>query len=201
MGKALIGSAAAAVTILTMPAIALAHVVVTPAQAGVGASTMFNVSVPNEREVAVTSVTLDMPKGVENASPDVSAGWDITTAAGSGGNVTSITWTGTIPAGQRADFAFKAQMPATVGELDWRAYQTYADGTVVHWDQNPAVSGKVVKDNAGPYTVTKVVNDLGGSAAMGSPASDRTATLALAFSIAALVLSIGGLFLRAGKRR
>jgi len=190
-------------TIVALPAVAWAHVVVTPDQAGVGAGTMFNVSVPNEKEVAVTSVKLDIPKGVQNVQPDALAGWNIATAQDKDGNVTAITWTGTIPAGQREDFAFKAQTPANATNLDWKAYQTYGDGTVVHWDQNPATNGKAVKNNAGPYSITKITDDLSSSdAGSGNPAgsgTSTTATLALALSIAALILGLGGLFL--GRRR
>lgn len=183
-----------------LPAAAFAHVVVTPNQAGVGSSTKFNMSVPNEKEVAVTSVELSVPKGVRNVQPNALAGWDIATAKNGSGNVTSITWTGTIPVGQREDFVFKAQMPANAGTLDWKASQTYADGTVVHWDQNPAVSGKTVKGGAGPYSITKVVNDLSSSRYDTSTGTSKTATLALALSVAAFILSIGSLFLRRCKR-
>ncbi|HVV25709.1 MAG TPA: DUF1775 domain-containing protein [Candidatus Saccharimonadales bacterium] len=201
MKKIIVGLATAAVTVIALPAVAFAHVVVTPNQAGVGASTLFNVSVPNEKQVAVSSLTLDIPKGVQNVQPDALAGWDITTAADSAGNVTAITWTGTIPVGQREDFKFKAQAPASAANLDWKAYQTYADGTVVSWDQNPAVSGKAVKNNVGPYSITKVVNDLSsGANNSGGSGTSTTATLALALSIAALILSIGGLFLGRRKR-
>lgn len=196
MKKLLASITIAIISILAVPAVAFAHVVVTPNKADVGARTMFNVSVPNEKEVAVSSIKLTIPKGVQSAQPDVAAGWTIVTAKDAGGNVTSITWTGTIPAGQRADLAFKAQAPANATELDWKAYQTYADGTVVHWDQNPTTNGKAVKDNAGPYSITTVVNDLNSGTAN---STNNQTTLALALSIAALLLSIGSLFLRRKK--
>ena len=196
MKKAFISIMGGVAAALALPAIAFAHVIVTPSQAAVGASTMFNVSVPNEKQVAVTSVKLDVPKGVENASPDELAGWNITAARDANDNVTSITWTGTIPTGQRADFTFKAQAPAKAGDLDWKAYQTYADGSVVNWNQNPATNGKAVKDTAGPYSITKVVNDLTPDSSNSRGSNSRTATLALVFGIAALILSLGGLFLR-----
>jgi len=173
-----------------LPTAAFAHVVVTPDQTGVGARTAFVVGVPNEKDVAVTGVKLLVPKGVENVQPNVTAGWKITVVH-DGDNVSSITWKGTIPAGQRADFDFKAQAPARASELHWKAYQTYADGTVVRWDQNPTAADK---DNAGPYSITKVVDDLDGRAA--PPSAGNQNTLALAFSIAAVLLSVGGLFLR-----
>jgi uncharacterized protein YcnI len=202
MKKLLTSLIAAVAVTMALPAVAWAHVVVTPNQAGVGVGAKFNVSVPNEKQVAVTAIKLDMPKGVQNVQPDVLAGWDITTAKDGSGNIAAITWTGTIPAGQRADFIFKAQTPANAGNLDWKAYQTYADGTIVHWDQNPAANGKAVKNNAGPYSITKVVNDLSSnkSSAPNNSGASNTATLALALSIAALILSIGSLFFSRRRR-
>ena len=194
MKKQMITSGMAALAILALPAVAFAHVIVTPNQAGVGEELVFNVSVPNERNVAVSSVKLDIPKGVDEVTPTMIPGFTITTT-GSTDNITSITWSGSIPVGQREGFSFGAQVPATATQLDWKAYQTYADGTIVHWDQKPAGSDDAV-GTAGPYSVTKVVNDLSSTASSTGTASSSRETLALVFSVAALVLSIGGLFLR-----
>lgn len=180
---------------LAVPGIALAHVVVTPAQAGVAEELVFNVSVPNERQSDVTSVRLTLPKGVSDVAPTALAGWTISTSK-SGAEVGSITWNGDIPVGQRQDFSFSAQMPAAAAELDWRAYQTYADGTVVHWDQKPNGSDDA-SGNAGPYSVTKVVNDLNTSTSATS-SSPRT-TLALTLSIVAIAFSALA-FLRTRKK-
>ena len=196
MRRLLTGTVITITMILAVPAVAFAHVIVTPNQAGVGEELVFNVSVPNERGVAVNSVKLDIPNGVSNVTPTVIPGWSINTD-GSTDNVTAITWTGTIPVGQREDFSFGAQVPANATQLDWKAYQTYADGTVVHWDQKPAGSDDAT-GNAGPYSVTKVINDLTSSGT--TTKSSSTDSLALVFSIAALILSLGSLFLRRSKR-
>jgi len=198
MKKLVTGSVAAIIAVLALPAITFAHVVVTPNQAGVGARTLFSVSVPNEKEVAVSSVTLYIPNGLEDTQPNVMAGWDVTTEKNKSGTVTSITWTGTIPVGQRADLVFKAQTPATAGELDWKAYQTYADGTIVHWDQKPSAEGNTDDgSDTGPYSITNVTDDLD-TAATSTNDSAKT-TLAFVCSLAALALSIGGLLLRRTK--
>lgn len=196
MKKLVMGIAAVLVTVLVMPAIAFAHVVVTPDHAAVGEHVLFTVSVPNEKTVAMSSLKLTIPSGLTDVQPDVTAGWNITTATDGRDNITSITWTGTIPVGQRADLSFKAQAPAAAGELDWKATQTYADGSVVHWDQNPAATND--SSNAGPYSVTKVVNDLSNNSTNSAPAKNGSsqATLALVLSVTALALSISGLFLR-----
>jgi uncharacterized protein YcnI len=191
------GSLLALASVIVLPALAFAHVVVTPSQVGIGVNTLYNLSVPNEKDVAVTSVKLLIPNGVQNVSPDVMGGWTITiTTNGTNDIVSAITWTGTIPAGQRADLAFKAQSPAKATNLDWKAYQTYADGTVVSWTQNPDTNGKTVKDNIGPYSMTAVTDDLSSTA----QPPNNTATLALIASIAALIFSLVSLFLHRKRR-
>jgi len=195
--KSLAGIIASLAVLLT-PAVAFAHVIVTPGQAGVAQELVFNVSVPNERLTSVKSVKLLVPSGVTDVLPTTKDGWTITTtstATGSQGDeVTSILWTGNIPVGQRQDFSFNAQVPGQATQLDWKAYQTYADGTVVHWDQKPAGSDDAT-GNAGPYSVTKVVNDLASKPISSSSNSNKN-TLALVFSIIALVLSASSLFVR-----
>lgn len=191
--KRIIMSIFAAITgAVLLPSVALAHVVVTPNQAGVGQRLVFNVSVPNEKDVPVTMLKLDIPKGLNGVTPTVQAGWAIATDK-NGDDVTAITWTGTIPAGQREAFTFSAQAPATATELDWKAYQTYEDGTVVHWDQMPSDDHSEASD-AGPYSITKVTNDLASTA----PAKTDTDTnpLPLVLSGAAVVISLAALFLR-----
>ena len=76
-------------------------------------------------------------------------------------------------------------MPGQATELDWKAYQTYGDGTVVHWDQKPAGSDDST-GNAGPYSVTKVVNDLTTKPA---PAKSQSNALPTVLSLVALVVS------------
>ena len=184
-----------ALAILLTPVLASAHVIVTPGQANVADELTFNVSVPNERQTPVTNIKLDIPSGVSEVTPTVKDGWTIQTTTAKEGNdtdVTSIIWTdGSIPVGQREDFGFSAQVPAKATQLDWKAYQTYADGTVVHWDQKPAGSDDAM-GNAGPYSVTKVVNDLSSPA----PSASSSNTPALVISLVALVIAFGGILFR-----
>ena len=198
MKRIVMGAVASIVTVLALPAVAFAHVVVTPNQASIGDRVLFTVSVPNEKEVAVSSIKLNIPSGLQDVQPDVMAGWSIATTTDSSDNVTSITWTGTIPVGRRADLEFKAQAPAKAGELDWKAYQTYADGTVVSWDQKPVTNAQDDdSSDTGPYSITGVTDDLSSDTpTTSSPSSSTKNTLALICSIAALALSLGGLFLR-----
>jgi uncharacterized protein YcnI len=184
--------------VMLVPAIASAHVIVTPNTAGVGQELVFNVSCPNEQQTPITKLTLDMPKGVSEVVPTEKDGWTITTTSNnstSDPEITTITWTGTtstIPVGQREDFGFGAQVPGTATTLDWKAYQTYADGTIVHWDQTPNGKSDDSVGEAGPYSVTKVTDDLVAST---TPATAKSSsnTLPLIISIVALLVGIYGL--------
>ncbi|MBW4061134.1 DUF1775 domain-containing protein [Candidatus Saccharibacteria bacterium] len=176
------------VMVALLPATASAHVVVTPAQADVASELVFSTSVPNEKQVAVTGLRLVVPGGLKEVSPTVKPGWTIITQS-SGNTITEIDWMGgSIPVGQRDDFSFGAQVPATPTTLNWKAYQMYADGSVTAWDQIPNGSGN---DSFTPYSTTSVVDDLttGASTAATSTKTDA----ALALSVVALILALAGL--------
>lgn len=139
--------------------VASAHVVVRPNTVAPGAFQTFTVGVPNEKDMATTGLRLVIPEGLQFVSPTVKPGWTITVTK-DGETVKEIAWTGgTVPVGQRDDFTFSAKAPAAEGELAWKAYQTYADGTVVAWDQPPAVAddhGETEEGADNPYSVTNV---------------------------------------------
>jgi uncharacterized protein YcnI len=179
--------------VLTTTGLASAHVVVTPAQANVGQELVFSVSSPNEQQAALVSLKLEIPKGVTGVVPTAKVGWTISTD-GTADDTRSITWSaGELPVGQREDFSFSAQVPATASQVDWKAYQMYADGSVMHWDQKPAGSDDAA-GLAGPYSVTKVVNDLGTA-----PVSSSTQTsiiVPIIFSVVALAVSTAGVLSR-----
>lgn len=200
MRKSIVAFVSAIGVTLLMPVAAFAHVVVTPNQATPGEYVSFTISVPNERNVAVTSLKVAIPQGVTDLQPNVKGGWTIETAK-TGDEVSTITWMGIIPAGQRADFGFKAQTPAAPGELDWKATQTYADGMVVKWDQKPSTNETDSDDaTSGPYSVTTITNDAAASTANEKDSSTSNQTiLALALSIAALALSVLALLWRRRK--
>lgn len=141
---------------------ALAHVVVKPAEVISASRQVFTVSVPNEKDIPTTAVKVLIPEGVESVTPTAKAGWTIATekeGTGESATVTEITWNGgTIGPDLRDDFTFSAKAPAQTSELKWKAYQTYADGTIVAWDKDTADNSEEVP-NSGPLSVTKVVNE------------------------------------------
>jgi uncharacterized protein YcnI len=198
----IISTVTSIVAIAIIPASAFAHVIVTPGQVGIGSELTFNISVPNEQDTPVTNLKLDIPNGVTDVVPTTKDGWTISTTLNGDSKdpeVTSITWSdGNIPVGQRQDFSFSAQVPGSATELDWKAYQTYGDGTIVHWDQKPAGSDDSTGD-AGPYSVTHVVNDLTSSSSVTTSSEGSSSLLPLFISIAAVVLSFGSILIRRRK--
>ncbi|HEX8182924.1 MAG TPA: DUF1775 domain-containing protein [Candidatus Saccharimonadales bacterium] len=173
---------------LTLPSAVFAHIVVTPNEAVVGARTTFSMSVPNEKDVAVTELKLSIPDGIKEVQPTVHPGWTITTTED------AITWSGgEIPAGQRDDFTFRTQAPAQRTNLVWKAYQTYADGTTVAWDQKPT-NTETEGETTGPYSTTNIVNDLTASkttsAQTASVHEEKTDLLPLGISLVALIASV-----------
>jgi uncharacterized protein YcnI len=195
------------VFLLTAVSPAFAHVVVRPNTANVAAFQTFTVGVPVEKEVPTTSVRLVIPEGLQHVTPNVKPGWTIdVTREGEGeaAKVTEIIWSGgSIPVGQRDEFVFSAQLPAQESTLAWKAYQTYEDGTVVSWDQDPAKEehGHGEDRQTGPWSETKVVNDLanvGLTATEEKSAEDR---LPLVLSIAALLLAGTSVWMQSRKKR
>ncbi len=163
MSKKLFAGILASLAMLIMPATVFAHVAVQPNEVGVGKTQVFSISVPTEKEVPTVGVRLVLPSGLQEVIPTVKAGWQIEMKKSGEGDkqeVSEISWTGgSIPPDQRDDFSFSAQVPAQATTLQWKAYQTYQDGSIVSWDQTPTNSDDATGDK-GPYSTTKVINDL-----------------------------------------
>jgi uncharacterized protein YcnI len=191
--KKIVASTFAAAAIILSPSVALAHVVVKPAQVATASFQTFTTGVPNEKDIEVTSLRLVIPAGLNYVSPTVKPGWTIETKK-DGDNVTEITWSGgAIPAGQRDDFTFGAQAPAKTTTLAWKAYESYADGTTVAWDQKP--DGKDSEDSS-PYSETKVVNDLAPAKTDTPKADTNNANLGVALGTIGIVLGAAAIVIK-----
>lgn len=179
--------------ILSFSGLASAHVVVTPDKVGIGKETIFSISVPNEQGTPVVSVKLLIPDGVTNVVPTEKSGWttQITQSSDKDPKISSISWSsGSIPIGQRDDFTFSAQVPGSPTSLNWKAFQTYGDGTTVHWDQVPNGKDDSTVD-AGPYSTTLVVDDLSNAASTNSSSTNNNvAIIALIIGLIALAISV-----------
>lgn len=141
-----------------------AHVAVKPEMVGIGAFQTFTIGVPNEKDIPTISLKIVLPEGLAHVTPNVKQGWNIEVVkSGEGENtrVSEIIWTGgNIPAEQRDEFLFSAQVPSSETSLSWKAYQTYQDGTIVAWDQDAKHESNHEEENSGPSSTTQIINDL-----------------------------------------
>ena len=182
MYKSIVAFSVLISTFVALPA--LAHVVVRPSTAGIAQFTTFTVAVPSEKELATTGLKILIPEGFDFVTPNVKPGWNITTNK-SEEKITEISWNGgTIPPHQRDEFVFSAKTPATPTTLVWKAYQTYADGSVVAWDQENEGGHQTDFTASGPASHTEIIDDL-----KTDEAKSQNNYLPLALSVVALALS------------
>ncbi len=186
-----------------------AHVTVKPAEVATASYQTFIVSVPNEKEVPTTAIKLLIPEAVTSVKPTVKPGWTIATeksGEGETAQVTSITWSdGEIADGLRDDFTFSAKAPDVPGEIEWKAYQTYSDGTVVAWDQASSGDSHGAGENTGPLSVTNVVEGAStdshdGNEEMAAEDDSQMADIAIYVAGAALIISFVAIFFATRKK-
>lgn len=192
--------------VLLFTATASAHVVVSPKQVLTSERATFAVSVPNEHDTQVVGVRLIIPEGLTSVRPFAKAGWNVEvvkTGEGEDISATEIKWTsdgGTVPVNLKDDFLFGAKAPESSTELKWKAYETYENGLVVAWEQEPSE-----EEGSKPYSVTKVVSETDTAASLTkveAAASDAktAANRALYAGIAGIVLGLVGVALATRKK-
>jgi uncharacterized protein YcnI len=122
-----------------------AHVHVDANHAVRGDDALVTFQVPNESEKgsSTTEITITLPE-VASASTDVMPGWTAKLDRDANGAYRSATFTATpnggIPPGQFELFPLSIQLP-DADSVSFPVVQTYADGTVVRWDQPPLPNG------------------------------------------------------------
>jgi uncharacterized protein YcnI len=205
-----VGATTASLVLLAIPA--MAHIAVTPGTAEPGSAAVLTFHVPNEEANADTTqvdvrIPTDHPIAQLLAEPVL--GWTISvktitlakplvTDDGQFSQaVSEVIWSGgKIAPGQFQDFSVSADpLPTGVGQLAFKAIQTYSNGDVVRWidvsqpgQPEPDHPAPVLTLAAAPATVTAP-----------SSGSDTTAR---ALAVGGLVFGLGGLALAAlGRRR
>jgi uncharacterized protein YcnI len=103
-----------------------------------GVSETYRLNVPTEKAIATTQVRLVVPAGMTLTRFQVLPGFTRSVVRNADGLITEVTWRGRVAPEEYARFFFQARNPAQPGEVAWKVYQTYADGSVVAWDDtNP----------------------------------------------------------------
>jgi uncharacterized protein YcnI len=134
--------------LLSFSIFALAHVVVRPAESAPKLEQRYTMRVPTEREVATTSVQLDFPSDLTVLSVDKKADWTLELVRDAQGRIAKAIWRGLLPPKESTEFTFSARNPEA-GTLEWRAIQTFADGSKTEWTgaegtKTPASRTKII---------------------------------------------------------
>ncbi|CAN5378482.1 hypothetical protein BH09ACT8_BH09ACT8_06060 [soil metagenome] len=140
-------------------AAAQAHVHVDADDPARGGTTIVTFQVPNEsaKGSPTTKLTVALPD-VASASADVLPGWTVTLDKDpAAGTVRGVTWTAAPGAGIPPDQFEQFKVQVTLPDADTASFpatQTYSDGTVVHWDQQPLPGGGEPEHPAPTLTLT-----------------------------------------------
>jgi uncharacterized protein YcnI len=170
LGRAAVVGIAAAAMIIAGAGAAWAHVTLQPGSLPKGATdVIFSFSTPNETTdgANVTRLEIDFPTNhpLLSAYAQTKAGWNATVVTATlpkpvttdDGTITQavskIIWTATaggIPPNQFDLFTVSAgQLPSNTGSLEFKALQTYSDGSTVSWIED-TVKGAPAPDHPAP---------------------------------------------------
>jgi periplasmic copper chaperone A len=208
-------AAVVAACLLLLAAPGWAHVTVNPREAVQGGYTALSFRVPNETDdTSTTKVEVFLPQEHPLASVSVRPhpGWHAKVVtkklakplSTDDGEVTdgvySITWTADSPAtaikpGEFEEFNVSAGPLPKAPSMVFKTLQTYSDGTVVRWIDQPAAAGQPEPEHPAPVLTLLPASADPASASAGSESdgSDGTAATALVLSIVALLLGAGAL--------
>ncbi|ASS74855.1 hypothetical protein CIG75_07600 [Tumebacillus algifaecis] len=122
---------------------ASAHVTVWPKETKTGAYEKYTVRVPVEKEINTVKVRVEFPTGMKVSTVKPIPNWSYEFEKDSEGVNKAITWTAPSDSGIKqhefTEFEFVGANPKEVGEgtLVFKAFQTYADNSVVEWTGAP----------------------------------------------------------------
>lgn len=206
MNRSLLGriglvTAGAGALVLAVAGPASAHVTVNPNTATQGSYTKVSFRVPTESDTAsTTKVQVNLP--TDTPIPSVGTkpvvGWSVATVRSKLATpiksddgditeaVTQITWTASkgaeIKPGQFQEFDVSlGPLPASAGQIVFKALQTYSDGTIVRWIDEPATGGA---EPDHPAPVLKLMP-------AGAPAAAQAATTVAPTATAATAATAG----------
>jgi periplasmic copper chaperone A len=209
------------VGVFALAAPAAAHVTINPTEATQGSYGRFAFRVPNESDDASTvklEVTLPADAPVASVSTQPVPGWTVAIERSTlatpievhGSSVTEavskITWTaaagGGVKPGEFQEFPVSLGPLPEVDQMVFKALQTYSDGAVARWIEEP-VNGQAAEQDPAPVLRLAPASSTDGPAdASDDPAgastpesSGSSSGLALGLGIAGLVAGLGGLVL------
>lgn len=126
--------ALAALAVLVAAESARGHVFPTPTYVATGSTSAIELSVPNERRVAMTAFEIRVPEGLVVAGVPPVDGWVASATA------RAARWTaGSLPPFATAAFAIELDVTGEPGTVVLDAVERYRDGRSVRWPMTLAV--------------------------------------------------------------
>jgi uncharacterized protein YcnI len=192
-----IGMMVAALFLVTMlfAGIASAHVVVYPQETTQNTYEKFTVRVPTEKDVPTVKVEVKIPAEVNVSRFEPVAGWKYDITKDTTGKITSVTWTATgdgLSSTEFGEFNMQGKVSDKATSLEWKAIQTYKDGSVVEWVG--------AKGSDHPASVTAVHTKSADTSTAPQGTTDNSKT-SLYVSIVALVVSLVSLVVSFARRK
>jgi uncharacterized protein YcnI len=191
---------------ITFAGIASAHVVVNPPNAIKGTFQEFTVRVPNEKDMPTVKVELDVPSSVDISQFNPVSGWKYDLTKDSSGKITKIVWSATgdgIASSEFEKFTIAGLISRDATEIEWKAHQTYKDGTTVDWVGNDTSDTPAPVTKVTPAPDNVIVSDDGDITYKNSTAASNsgTSSLPLYISIASALLGLISLVISLQKAR
>jgi periplasmic copper chaperone A len=218
LGRIGVVTAGAAALVLALAGSASAHVTVNPNTAAQGAYTKVSFRVPTESDTASTTkleVNLPTDTPIASVSTKPVVGWSVATVKSKLATpiksddgditeaVTRITWTAAkgaeIKPGEFQEFDVSlGPLPTTANQIVFKALQTYSDGNIVRWIDEPTDGTEA--DHPAPVLKLTAANTPAGApatttVAQTSTAPSKSSNAGLGWGIAALVVAVLALVL------
>lgn len=180
ISRALIATGAAAGLALLATGTAAAHVEVSSPGARQGDDAVLTFRVPDESETASTTTLAITLPNVDEARTQPLTGWTAKLDKNDKNQYTTITWTADpgnagIAPGQFQLFSVLVAPLPKQDKATFPAVQTYSDGKVVNWNQQPGPDGKEPETPVPTLTLAAAGSD-DDQAAGASPAATAAST-------------------------
>src|SRR5215207_7046695 len=128
--------AAAAVIVVLLPAIADAHVSITPRESTHGATEKYVIRIPTEGKVATTGTEIEFPAGVIVETIQAPMGWKYEDKR-QDDRIVAMTIQADVKPYEFIEVGFVARNPRSGDRIVWTLRQRFADGTVTDWTTGP----------------------------------------------------------------
>lgn len=148
-GRGLAALALTGALLAALPGIAAAHVTVQPREVTQDSFEVFTVRVPTEKQAPTVTVEVQFPQGVTVSRFEPKPGWKYEIKKDSANRIVGVVWSGgSLGPTEFGEFRMQGRIDKNATRLEWKAIQTYGDGSVVEWtgpegSEHPASVTKV----------------------------------------------------------